>query len=182
MLTEKEWQRIIDADVAELPPEAPDKPVVPLALSVLLYERSLPVKAILVKYTQLVYQSDQLFDFDTAKIASYEADLKIAEYGEGLLTALSASSLTWAISDIKGHDKYEPAFLARSLFQWLEMADYRGGLEEWLSDEESANLRAQRKAEYEWLKTDETYLNEQIEYWKGQIEQWEITNQSHLAN
>lgn len=165
MLTEKEWNEILNAELIELDP---DYPAVPVALSVALYERSLPVKPVLAKYTQLVYKSGQVLDIDTDKLSAYEADLKIAGYCEDILTAMSAIGLQMALRSVKERDRYDAAHLVRLLYTELEMASDGAsiGLD---SREEEERQRDELKR----LKADDAYLNEQIAYWAQEIAAYE---------
>lgn len=168
MLMEKEWDEIMNSEPMEIDP---DYPAIPVALSVALYERCLPIKPALAKYTQLVYNSGQVLDFDTDKLSAYEADLKIAAYSDGIITAMSALGLEMAIRDVKDRDKYDAAYLARRLYGWLEMASDHAMLI--LDFGESREEEERQRDELKRLKADEVYLNEQIAYWSQEIAAYE---------
>lgn len=168
MLTEKEWDEILNAEPMEVDPDYPD---IPVALSVALYERSLPIKPALAKYTQLVYKSGQVLDFDADKLSAYEEDAKIAAYSDGIITAMSALGLQMAIRDIKERDKYDAAYLVRRLYGWLGMASDHATLI--LDFSESREEEERQRAELERLKTDEVYLNVQRAYWAQVIAEYE---------
>ncbi|USK70189.1 hypothetical protein [Peribacillus asahii] len=147
MLSNKEFMIVggVDLNAIELPE---GQPVVPDDIAVVLYNEALPVRAVLAKYSRLVFEAGQVLDIDDSKLADYETKLEIASYADDILLACSALFLHQAIKDVQDREKYEATHLARRLYSWLESADkqsyvpnieitaetiqkYKGEIEEW---------------------------------------------------
>lgn len=179
MLTIKDWAKI-EAEYAldfEIPP---GQPQVPDALAAVLYEKSNPVRSFLAHYTRLIFGAGKVIEIDDSKLDEYETMLEVACHAENaLMLTLSAVALKAAIQDVRDRHKYEAPFLARRLYEWLAMADYKVRSSDILY-ERTPEEAAEFTELYEQFINDAELTDERLKHYKGEIDEWE--RKSHLAN
>ncbi|MFE4353569.1 hypothetical protein [Peribacillus butanolivorans] len=179
MLTTKDWAKI-EAEYAldfEIPP---GQPQVPDALAAVLYEKSDPIRSYLAHYTRLIFGAGKVLEIDDSKLDEYETMLEVACHAENaLMLTLSAVALKAAIQDVRDRHKYEAPFLARRLYEWLAMADYKVRSSEILY-ERTLEEAAEFDELYEQFKNDAELTDEKLRHYKGEIDEWQT--KSHLAN
>ncbi|MFF5815023.1 hypothetical protein ACFY5J_27060 [Peribacillus butanolivorans] len=96
-----------------------------------------------------------------------------------IMLTLSAIALKAAIQDVRDRHKYEAPFLARRLYEWLAMADFKVRGTDILY-ERTPEEAAEFYELYEQFKNDEELTDEKLQHYKGEIDEWQT--KSHLAN
>ncbi|MDW7616975.1 hypothetical protein SC499_20215 [Peribacillus simplex] len=179
MLTTKDWAKI-EAEYALDFKIPPGQPQVPDALAAVLYEKSDPVRAYLAHYTRLIFGAGKVLEIDDSKLDEYETMLEVACHAENaLMLTLSAVALKAAIQDVRDRHKYEAPFLARRLYEWLAMADFKVRGTDILY-ERTPEEAAEFDELYEKFKNDANLTDEKLRHYKGEIDEWQ--RKSHLAN
>jgi hypothetical protein len=111
-----------------LPPEPPE-PFLPVAHSVLLCERVAPVRAVIVKYAQLTYQTNKLIPFDVSKFDKYRKDLELLIVSQSLTCSMWGVFLLRSVKSIEavnrvieaGTTELSPVDVAKDLYLNLEL-------------------------------------------------------------
>lgn len=77
------------------------------------------VRPVLIRYTQLVHESQQVPDIDTSKLPDFQEELEPVRWCDDWRLSAHASVLSWTLATVIHRDKYEAPQLSRLLFMTL---------------------------------------------------------------
>lgn len=78
------------------------------------------IRPVLIRFTQLVHESQQVPDIDTSKLKEYLEELAPVRWCDDWQLSGHTTVLIWALYSVIHRDKYEAPQLSRQLFMALD--------------------------------------------------------------
>ncbi|PJN90588.1 hypothetical protein [Bacillus sp. mrc49] len=78
------------------------------------------IRPVLIRFTQLVHESQQVPDIDTSKLSDFLEELEPVRWCDDWRLSAHATVLSWTLATAIQRDKYEAPQLSRQLFMALD--------------------------------------------------------------